>query len=78
MKIMTNYEMLIEMLLASLERYEQLTGTIAYYLVVSPTFKDILDATMHSLWICDLGEGVQTILGKRVIVREQVADWTWA
>lgn len=76
---MTNYEALIEMLSMSLERYEQLTGTIAYYLVVSQAFKDILDATMSILWICDLGEGVQTVLGKRVLVnQEQVVDWTWA
>lgn len=75
---MTNYEMLIEMLLASLERYENLHNTIAHYIIVSPTFKDILDATMHSMWIYDLNESVQTVLGKKVIVREQVADWLWA
>lgn len=78
MKIMSNYEMLIEMLLASLERYETLHNTIVHYIIVSPTFKDILDATMHSMWITDMDECVQTILGKKVIVREQVADWLWA
>lgn len=75
---MTNYEMLIEMLLTSLERYEKLHGTIAHYIIVSPTFKDVIDATMHSLWITDLDECVQTILGKEIIVRDMIEDWTWA
>lgn len=76
---MTDYAMLIEVLSISLKRYEEVTGTIAYYLVVSQAFKDILDKTMHSLWICDLGECVQTVLGKKVVVNEsQVVDWTWA
>lgn len=75
---MTDYAMLIEMLAISLERYEKLTGTTAYSLVVSQAFKDILDATMSTFWICDLGEGVQTVLGKKVLVnQEQVVDWTW-
>ena len=75
---MTNYEMLIEMLLTSLERYEKLHNTIAHCLVVSPAFNDVIDATMHSLWITDLDECVQTILGKEIIVRDMIEDWTWA